>query len=65
MRTFTLFVEDDRYRVPTVALVTCADETSARKIAAARLAESPHHISIEVQDDDGLAFWLPAKPSTV
>jgi hypothetical protein len=56
MRTFTFLVHDDRYAVPTVALVSVADEQRARTLATARLMESAHHTSVEVLDDDTVLF---------
>ena len=56
MRTFSLMIQDDRYTVPTVALVEALDEGQARDLAARRMNESPHHLAVEVFEDDALLF---------
>jgi hypothetical protein len=52
MRTYTLFVLDERYSVETVGFVEAADAAQATALAKLRLEESPRHISIEVCEDD-------------
>lgn len=58
MRTYTFFIEDDRYGVPTLLFVTAKDERAARRRARAELADSPHYRGIEVREDDRLLFRL-------
>ena len=43
MRTFSCFVTDDRYSVPTLTFLLVADAALARELALRRLLESPHH----------------------
>ncbi|HZZ90441.1 MAG TPA: hypothetical protein VFE13_19085 [Caulobacteraceae bacterium] len=52
MRTFNLFIEDDRYTVPTLAFVTARDKRAALRLAMRRLEESPHHLCVEVCEGD-------------
>jgi len=52
MIAFQLFIHDDRYSVPTLHLVSCADEAAVRLAAEALLAASPHHLGVEVCCDD-------------
>jgi hypothetical protein len=52
MRTFHFFIEDERYTVPTLAIVTVRDERRALELARQRLEESPHHLAVEVCEDD-------------
>ena len=47
MLTFTILITDDRYEVPTMALVEAPDVAAAKEIAERRLRESRHHRSIE------------------
>ena len=55
-------IQDDRYAVATVALVMLPDDGQARDIAARRLAESPHHLAVEVFQDDVLLFRVTRDP---
>lgn len=48
MITFELFVHDDRYSVPTLHLVSVADEALARAAAEALLEASRHHLGVEL-----------------
>lgn len=48
MTTFEAFVHDDRYTVPTLHLVSAADEASARSLADELLRASPHHLGVEL-----------------
>ena len=56
MRTFTLFVYDDRYSVPTIDFVVAGDVDRARSLAARRLLASIHHRNVEVSEDGGVLF---------
>jgi hypothetical protein len=58
LRTFNLMIQDDRYAVPTVAFVLAVDETEAREQGARRLAESPHHLAVEIFEHDRLIFRI-------
>jgi hypothetical protein len=59
VHTFAFFIEDDRYSVPTVEFVTAGDIARAKELALIKLRGSPHHLSIEVLEDDRLVFRLP------
>ena len=56
MRTFSCFVTDDRYAVPTLTFLMVADEALARELALRRLLESPHHRRVEVLEDGEPVF---------
>ena len=58
MATFTFYIRDERYRVPTLAIVVEESEARARALAAERLSESAHHIAIDVYEGDALRFSL-------
>jgi hypothetical protein len=49
--TFEIFVDDDRYAVPTLHLVAADDVAAAMAIAARMVAESPHHLGAELCRD--------------
>jgi hypothetical protein len=53
VQTYALFIEDDRYSVPTLQFVTANDDTDVRRIACEKLAE-PHHKAIEVREGDDM-----------
>ncbi|MES2034567.1 MAG: hypothetical protein V4466_10345 [Pseudomonadota bacterium] len=58
MRTFSFYIHDRRYSVPTLQLVTVRDESRARELALARLEETEHHLSVEVVEDQTELFRL-------
>ena len=60
MRTYTLYIEDDRYSVPTLLFTTAVDDDAALRFANDVLAK-PHHRSVEVRDDDVVVFRLAAE----
>ena len=47
-RTFEFYIDDDRYSVPTLQIVTADDDDDARKLAEGLLRNGPHYLSIEV-----------------
>jgi hypothetical protein len=51
METYTFYVEDDRYSVPTLLFVTTSSPDCARRLALDKLFE-PHHIAVEVRIGD-------------
>lgn len=56
MRTYSCFVTDDRYSVPTLTFMMVADEALARELALRRLLESPHHRQVELLEDGEPVF---------
>jgi hypothetical protein len=56
MRTFTVFIDDSRYSVPTLKVVVAADEARARELAMRELAASENHLSVEVQESGRSLF---------
>jgi hypothetical protein len=51
MTAFEVFVHDDRYSVPTLHLISAADEVGARETADELLRASPHHLGVELWCD--------------
>jgi hypothetical protein len=47
VQTYALYIEDDRYSVPTLLFVTANDDTAARRIACEKMSE-PYHRGVEV-----------------
>lgn len=58
MRTFSCFIKDDRYTVPSLALILVQDEHRARELARRQLLESGHHLEIEVMEEGRSVFRL-------
>ena len=54
MRDYSLFIEDDRYTVPTLVIVTVASDERANEIALDHLNRSDHHLSVEVRTLAGI-----------
>jgi len=63
VRTFTLYIEDDRYTLPTLVFVIVRDEVRAKEIANGQLAASSHHLTVEVWEDGTLLFRSEREPS--
>jgi hypothetical protein len=57
VQTYALYVDDDRYSVPSLFFVTAEDEAALRRIGRQTLAD-PHHRSVEVRDGDRMLFRL-------
>lgn len=49
--TFELYVDDDRYSVPTLHLITAATAAQAQAQAERILRESAHHVGAELRRD--------------
>lgn len=45
---FEIYVDDSRYAVPTLHLVSAEDEAAARQIVARLIGESEHHLGAEL-----------------
>lgn len=45
---FEVFIDDDRYSVPTLKLVSAVDEAAAWSLAESLLSASPHHLGVEL-----------------
>jgi hypothetical protein len=58
LREFQVLVTDARYAIPTLHIVRAASDARARAVAEQILAESPHHLGIEVFDDGARLFSL-------
>jgi len=58
IRTFSFYIHDRRYSVPTLQLVTVRDEARARELARLRLEETEEHLYIEVLEDQTELFRL-------
>jgi hypothetical protein len=56
LRTFSCFITDDRYSVPTLTFLLVADEKLAREMALRRLLESPHHRNVELLENGERVF---------
>jgi len=64
MKTYILYVHDDRYTVPTMDSLTVDGDERAMELAGERLASSPHYYAAELWDGDRMVQRLgqPSKP---
>jgi hypothetical protein len=58
MFDFEIYVDDDRYSVPTLYLITAANEARARALAAKALHDSKHHQGVELLRNGKRLFAL-------
>ena len=63
MKTYTLYVHDGRYAVPTLLTVEMRDDERVREYAAQRLAESVHYSAVEIWEDDRQVAHVTAEGS--
>jgi hypothetical protein len=56
---YTLYIEDDRYSVPTIDILLAAGDLQARALAVERLGSSPHYSSVEVWAEDRHVCRVP------
>jgi len=56
VRTYFLYVHDDRYSAPTLDTVIVRDDARAIEIANLRLESSPHYRAVEVWEEDRVVF---------
>jgi hypothetical protein len=56
MRTFSYFIHDDRYAVPTLQFAVVPDAERALELAKRQLMASRHHLSIEVHENGRAVF---------
>ena len=59
LNVYTLYIEDDRYSVPTLDILTAADDAEALRLAAERQSSSPHYRAIEIRLDDRFVARTP------
>ncbi len=58
MKTYTLYVRDDRYAVPTLLTIDATDDDGACAYAEQHLSASIHYETVEVWEDDRLVARL-------
>lgn len=54
MASYTLFVHDDRYSVPTFYMISVANDERALELADEKLRSSAHYRQVEVFDGERL-----------
>jgi hypothetical protein len=52
VKIFTLYIEDDRYSVPTLFTVELRDDAEAMAHATGLMAGSSHYQSVDIWDGD-------------
>lgn len=63
MTTYTLYVQDGRYAVPTLLTIESRDDESARAHALRHLQSSSHYRSVEIWDDERQVGKLGPEPA--
>jgi len=58
MKTYLLYIHDDRYTVPTMDSITVIDDERAKQLARERLASSAHYHTAELWEDERLVARL-------
>ena len=58
MHTYSFYIEDERYSVPTLRFVAARNGREARRLARDELASSDHRLRVEVREDDRFLFRL-------
>jgi hypothetical protein len=58
VKTFEVYVHDDRYSVLTLHIISVRDEARVKEIAERLMAESEHHLGVEVSEDGRRLFGL-------
>ena len=58
MRTYTVYIRDARYSVPSLHFVDVKPDVLVADLARQKLDESGHHLAVEVLDGDTLLFSL-------
>ena len=53
-----MYIEDDRYTVPTLSIIEAIDTSKVRGRAEQTLRSSPHHLRVEAWREDELLFVL-------
>ena len=56
MVTYSLYIDDARYTVPTLVLVTLGDEAGLRDLARKKLNESKLHLAVTGWADNAFLF---------
>ena len=59
MKIYTLYIEDDRYSVPTLLTAELADDGRVVKYVTDLLASSVHYLAADIWDGDRLLQRLP------
>ena len=52
LKTYLLYIHDDRYATPTLDVIVVANDCRARELAAGRLATSHHYLKAEIWEDE-------------
>lgn len=58
MRTYTVYIHDARYSVPSLVFIDITPDTLVGDIARQKLEESEHHLGVEVLDGDTVLFRI-------
>lgn len=60
VKTYTLYLGDRRYSVPTLLAIDAVDDSAALAEARRRLGQSAHYYSVEIWEDERLVGQVEA-----
>lgn len=58
MHTYTVYIRDARYSVPSLVFVDVPADTVVADLARRKLAESDHYLAVEVLDGETVLFQI-------
>jgi len=61
-QTYSCFIQDRRYSVPTLRLLEARDAAAIRELALRELLASDDHREVEVRGEDGELIFRKARP---
>jgi hypothetical protein len=56
--TFEIYIDDDRYSVPSLYLITAPSDEQAQELCGEIWRESDHHLGVELRRDGERVFAL-------
>jgi hypothetical protein len=62
LKTYTLYITDDRYSVPSLDAVIVSTDKLAQAIAQERFAVSTHYSAIEIWEDERFVAKIERPP---
>jgi hypothetical protein len=64
MRTYRFLIHNAGSAPPTLMFEFASDEVTLQSLAEKALAQSPHHLAVEIREEDRLVFSLDRNGAT-
>jgi len=64
VKIYTLYIEDDRYSVPTLLTAEMANDARMIEHSAEILRKSPHYLAVDIWDGDRRVARIEPKDAT-